>query len=380
MNIIPASMYHDVYLIAMSLIVLTQALQLNGMDAYSIVYQPRSQSNNLKAFVLSLALVLFFGFRNPYSSVFADTIGYANRYFAIAKGGVYSVWYTLSSESSEVIWNSILILCGLNKLGIYTWFTIVAAIYIFGTYYAVKRIFPNNVFLGCTFAFLNFGFYSGAVNGLRNADALAVFLVAMSYTIVRNKSIRNLVATCLLLIIAYLIHHSIILPAIALFASVYIVKKTNTAIWFWLLSIVISLTAGSTVSAFFENMGFDDRLTSYISSGANESSMAQMFSHIGFRWDFLIFSAVPIVWGWYVTNKLKWKDRAYEIILNTYILANSVWVMVIRAAFSNRFAMLSWFLYFLVISYPLLKFELYRNQGGRIALALIFLLLVAIII
>lgn len=108
--------------------------------------------------------------------------------------------------------------------------------------------------------------------------------------------------------------------------------------------------------------------------------MARMFSHTGFRWDFLIFSAVPIWWGWHVTNRLKSKDRSYEIVLNTYILANSIWVMVSRAAFSNRFAMLSWFLYFLVMAYPLLKFELYKNQGGRISIVLIFMLLIAIFI
>lgn len=364
----------------MSLIVLTQVLNINGRDAYSIIHKQLFHDDNRKAFVLSLTLVLFFGFRNPYDHGFADTVGYAARYIAIATGGKSSVWYTLSSESSEVIWNSILIFCSLNKLGIYTWFTIIAAIYILGTYYAVRKIFPNNIFLGCTFAFLNFGFYSGAVNGMRNADALSVFLVAMSYIIVRDKNLRNLIITILLLIIAYLIHHSIILPAIALLASIYVVKKTNTAICFWLLSIIISLTAGSVVSAFFENLGFDDRLTSYISGGTDESRMAQLFSHVGFRWDFLLFSAVPIIWGWYVTNKLMCKDRVYMIILNTYILANSVWVMVIRAAFSNRFAMLSWFLYFLVIAYPLLKFELFKNQGGRIGSALIFMLLIAIII
>ena len=41
--------------------------------------------------------------------------------------------------------------------------------------------------------------------------------------------------------------------------------------------------------------------------------------------------------------------------------------MVIRAAFSNRFAYLSWFLYPIVIAYPLLRLPIWKtNQGKRL--------------
>lgn len=220
MNIIPASLYYDTYIIAMSIIALAQVLYLNGRNAHAITCKRPSQGDNIKAFALSLALVLFFGFRNPFDQVFADTVGYASRYFSIATEGKSSSWYVLSSASSEIIWNNILIYCGLNKLGIYTWFTIVAGIYIFGTYYAVKKIFPNNVFLGCTFAFLNFGFYSGAINGIRNANALAFVLIAMSYAMVADKNLRQMLIVILLLIVAYFIHHSAILRNLSVCVNV----------------------------------------------------------------------------------------------------------------------------------------------------------------
>jgi len=40
---------------------------------------------------------------------------------------------------------------------------------------------------------------------------------------------------------------------------------------------------------------------------------------------------------------------------------------VIRAAFSNRFAYLSWFIYPLVIAYPLLRMNIWEDQDRKTA-------------
>lgn len=45
--------------------------------------------------------------------------------------------------------------------------------------------------------------------------------------------------------------------------------------------------------------------------------------------------------------------------------------MVIRAASSNRFAYLSWFLYGIVLAYPLLNFKIFNQQGLVIAALLL---------
>ena len=52
----------------------------------------------------------------------------------------------------------------------------------------------------------------------------------------------------------------------------------------------------------------------------------------------------------------------------TYIYSNAVWVLLIRLPFTNRFAYLSWFLYAIVLAYPLFKFHLWRNQGQKVAM------------
>lgn len=375
-DFIPPEFYRPIFLVVMGILVVVEFNKCNSLTTDEILYSPPTWGDKRNALILTLLLILFFGFRDPFADVFADTSGYAGYYFAIEREGTSSVRYDMLAQSGEQIWVQILFLCGLNGLGIHTWFTVVAAIYIGGIFFLISKLFPNNVFLGSVFAFLNFGFYSGAVNGIRNADALSMILVALYFITSRH---RNILISLLFMVIAYYIHHSALLPAVCLVVSAYAVRKPQWAIGFWLLSIVISLVAGSAVSAIFEGLGFDDRMTSYLEGGSNLGGNSP-FSHTGFRWDFLLFSAAPIVWGWYVTCRLKISDAVYPVIFNTYVLANSFWVMVIRAAFSNRFAMLSWFLYFLVIAYPLLKLNISDAQGRWIGFALIFLLLIAIFI
>ena len=93
------------------------------------------------------------------------------------------------------------------------------------------------------------------------------------------------------------------------------------------------------------------------------------YTKTGFRWDFLLYSFMPILLGWYVIFKKKVINSTYQLLLGTYIFANAFWIMVIRAEFSNRFAYLSWFLYPIVLAYPLLKFKLWpKTQGQKTAM------------
>ena len=95
-----------------------------------------------------------------------------------------------------------------------------------------------------------------------------------------------------------------------------------------------------------------------------ENTMKQ-FSQTGFRWDFLLYSSMPIIMGWYIIFKRRIKvDFNYILLLGVYIYSNAFWVMVIRASFSNRFAYLSWFIYPLVLAYPLLKFPIWKKKQG----------------
>ena len=72
-----------------------------------------------------------------------------------------------------------------------------------------------------------------------------------------------------------------------------------------------------------------------------------------------------------VNDVVGFNDFVFNVIANTYILANSFWIMVIRASYSNRFAYLSWFLYPLVFAYPLSRMNIWEKQERKTAFILL---------
>jgi cytochrome bd-type quinol oxidase subunit 2 len=184
------------------------------------------------------------------------------------------------------------------------------------------------------------------------------------------------------------------LPLAAFLAATYVIKSPKWAIYFWIASIGVSLVAGGTMVNFFAGLGFDDRMSAY---GNSMDQYADSFSSTGFRWDFLAYSAMPVWLTWYVTKKAETERalygdtveeaetniagagriadahsmRVFNILATTYILANSFWVMVIKAAFSNRFAYLSWFLYPVVLAYAVIRLHIWPDQDRKAGLILL---------
>jgi hypothetical protein len=74
--------------------------------------------------------------------------------------------------------------------------------------------------------------------------------------------------------------------------------------------------------------------------------------------------------GW---NRLPWvqflrTDPFYARLVNTYLCTNAIWVLVIHASFSNRFAYLSWFMMPWVLLYPFVPGKtIERPRTGFIA-------------
>ena len=75
---------------------------------------------------------------------------------------------------------------------------------------------------------------------------------------------------------------------------------------------------------------------------------------------------MPIYLAYIVIIKREIYDKLYIILINTYIFSNSFWIMVINSLNSNRFAYLSWFMYPIVIAYPLLKLEIWPDQNKKV--------------
>lgn len=305
--------------------------------------------------MLSLIFLLWLGGRPVSGAYFGDSANYALGYSAAtATGTVYVDWH------GEWVWAWITLLCKKFDLDIHGFFTVIEAGYILSVLWAVKRFMPTNPMLGMVFVFTSLMFFSFGTNGLRNGMACHIILLAMSFFFDDKYIIGGL-----LCLAALGIHRSTMLPIVGMLTARFVLKDMKYAIMLWIGAIFVSLAIGDTATKFFASLGFDDRMSIY-----NTAEYSAQFSQTGFRWDFLFYSSFPILMGWYVCVKKKIKDDWYRMLCVTYCLCNAFWVMVIRAAFSNRFAYLSWFMYPIIIAYPLINLPVWEDQDRKTALFL----------
>lgn len=342
----PASLYAPIFLLITTLMAFSSGFIYLGSNGYTLQLKKHNFSLPL---IISLVFVFWIGNR-PISFDFGDTVNYATSYALTGIEGTVSIdlhaewfWYFLMLASKKL---------GLN---IHGFFTLIEAGYILSALWAVKRFMPTNPMLGMLFVFTSLMFFSFGTNGLRNGLACHIILLAMSFFF-DDKYIIG----AILCIIAFGIHRSTMLPIAGMFAGRFILTDLKWAIYFWVLSIILSIAFGRSIVDFFASLGFDDRMSSY-----NTSEYNSEFSQTGFRWDFLLYSAMPILMGWYVCIKKGIKDDWYKALCIAYTLCNAFWVLVITNAFSNRFAYLSWFMYPIMIAYPLVNLPVWKDQDKK---------------
>lgn len=344
-SFIPAEAYKYIYIVLLGILCLLSYRRL-APYTYQGLYS-RSNQYDSSATWLYIIIALFIGFR-PISPAFSDMLGYASMYN-----------YLVVNERADIGLWWIASFCKQLGFSANMWFAVVSFLYFGGFLLSARLLSKNNRFQFFLTILVAFSTLTYATNGIRNGLGMSSLALGISMFLTLNGKWKYL--SILLFVYAYLTHKSCSLPLICFFAAYYTVGLKR-AMYFWAFSIVVSLAAGSQVSNIFLGLGFDDRLDNYLVADDYTG-----FSHAGFRFDFLLYSVMPIWLGYYAFIKKKVHDRIYEVLLTTYILANAFWVMVIRAPFSDRFAYLSWFLYPIVIAYPLLKVDIWGYKQGRMA-------------
>ena len=353
---IPAYYYTTVYYTTLLVIVWFTVLYYIGAASQKILHAEGSPIQTA-AFILTLIITLFLGLRQA-SLEFGDAWGYAMDY--IVGVGVFKG----VDLGEEWLWGGVSEFSRLMGFNVNEYFLFVEFFYIGGMFLASWILMRKNLWIAMLFFFTAFQTFSFGTNGIRNGMACSIELVAIALVVEQGPK-RAL--GVFLMFIALGIHRSTMLPTAAALSSIYFIKETKWALRFWIASIFISLVAGSAVTEFFTSLGFDDRMARY----SNEAT-EEYFSRTGFRWDFWLYSLFPVIMIWYVSRHRKFNDVTYNTIANVYLLCNAFWLMVIRSSFSNRFAYLSWFLYPVVMAFPLLRMNLWKDQDRRTALILFF--------
>lgn len=340
--------YEKAHLLVILVFTISVFFSVYNKNARSLLSRPGHNYLPL-IHIYAIVFILVVGLR-PISAAFGDTVTYARTFDFLSRSSGGEV-FERDSLFYYLMW-----LCS-QFMSVNMFFLILEVLYVVPIVIACSRFMKNNSDIGLLFCLAAFSFFTYGTNGLRNGVSLSLVLLAM--TLIGGKLFQN-VLCALFSVIAVAIHASAALPVICMLVA-YFVRKPRIMFIFWGLSIVISLIAGNSIASFFASLGFDDRLSDYILVDVDEN----LFSHVGFRWDFLLYSAVPVLLGWYVVFKKKVYDKAFLLLLGTYIYANAFWIMVIRAEYSNRFAYLSWFLYPIVIAYPLLRLDIWPKTQGR---------------
>lgn len=241
------------------------------------------------------------------------------------------------------------------------YFLTLALLYILPFYFVSKSFFKEYWFYAFLLFIASFSFWGAAVNGIRNGIATSFFLMGLT----QKKNYTKYVW----IFLAISFHKSLLIPTMVYFATLFY-KNSKIYLLIWLFAIPLSFVAGSVFESFFLGFGFGDegRLDGYLT----ELEEGIINSKVGFRWDFILYSATGVFAGYYYIFKKKYEDSMYSQLFNMYLLTNAFWILIIKANFSNRFAYLSWFMLPLVIIYPLLKKELFANHHatiGKIILA-----------
>ena len=324
----------------------------------------KGNHNNILPFVFVIVLIFYIG-RRPISS-FVDTWLYTLMFNLVQSGE----WHEL--PPTEPFWSWIEdIFINLGTAS--DWLLCIAAFYIGGMALATYRWLPRHYMIGLIFCFTSFSFYTFATNGIRNGMATSIAMVAISLIDTKNKSTTSTLIAIGLFVIAIQTHTSLVLTFGAAIVA-FFMKGTKLSFRIWIACLILGFLFNGFFLLFFSWASEDERMIKYATSNNLE------YTKTYFRWDFVTYSALPIVVGYIATIKKKVSDGKYTFLLNTYIITNAIWLLICEINFSNRFAYLSWFLYPVVVAYPLCKFNMFKNQGAILGMVLIGLMVLTIIL
>lgn len=297
------------------------------------------------AVTLLIGLVLAIGLR-PETGNFSDSLNYRYYYYTFYHGTPF----TFDRNADNLIFDNLLAWWGSVQLGISNFFFLMSVLYFGCMFIACKKIFPNDTLIAFLCYLGAFSTFSYSCNGLKSGVAASIFLLALSYY--PRKFI-----CCALILISWGFHHSMSLPVMAFIISI-IYRKPNIFFIGWLVCVFISALHISYFQNLFAGLTSDEKAMEYLTSNSSKGWEGKS----GFRLDFILYSAMPIIVGYFAIFKKKIQSKMYSLLLQLYLTTNAVWLLCMYVEFNNRIAYLSWFLYPIVLIYPFVNTNWSNNR------------------
>lgn len=291
--------------------------------------------NTTMSWVSVFLFVFIIGTRPVSGLHFVDMANYAMKFEAMAYGN--------GGEWADIGFDLLTRLCA-QATGITGYFVVCAALYFVPVAVATKIVHGRWGFAALLAFAGGLSFFSYSVNGIRNGIATSLLVLAFA---TRERRIVML----LLMVTAISMHKSTILPAAAFIAAGFYSQPWAYAA-LWSIAFGASVILREKLSFFvnsFVSLGDDERLSGYVANAGLGEDKG------GFRLDFVLYSIVPVILSYALSSANMRKDLFYRRLICTYLLANSAWLCLMFAAFSNRFAYLSWFMMPWIVIYPFIQ-------------------------
>ena len=348
-----APFYYPVYIFVVMLLTVNKFYEIHSLQGYTVFYK---RDNYVPLIVFSIFFILVYGFR-PISILFGDTVNYDVSYHIMQTYGVVEDELPAEMNSDWLFYWSMFYFA--QVFDIHVFFITVLFFYVLIMFSGCRKLDIWHGPILMLFCIGAFSFYGYAVNGIRNGIACSFVILAIA-SVCKGERIWPIVLS----FIAISCHKSTALPLACMFFT-YFVRNPKYMFFVWLGAIVFSLLFGETITHFISLISFDERLAEIAQKGEDVANEWGVEMENRFRWDFLLYSSMPILLGAYTLFVRKVYNNTYLILLGTYIYANAFWVLVIRDLFSNRFAYLSWYLYPIVLAYPLLNLPVFKKNHSQ---------------
>lgn len=338
---IPAQYYSYIYLLLVTI------LTIGLSNKYSLFPKSRLNSktayeNNIIGYIIAITFSLFIGTR-PFSYLFVDMMNYRLYYNTFYYGNVFDIdWGT-----ENFIFDNLFAWCGANYLSIATFILVVAFGYFMLAFKAMTIFFRKDALYGFVVWLGAFSTFSYGTNGIKAGLAASIFLCALAY---RYKPIKAVI----FLLLSLGFHHSMMLP-VAAYVVCFCISKPKYYFMFWIFSLFVALLHISFFQILFSSMADE--------SGADYLTQTDEWGgKTGFRYDFVLYSAIPVVIGYYAMFKRGLQSKMYEFLYSTYLLTNGIWMLCMYASFTNRIAYLSWAFLPVVTMFPFFSKEFMPRQ------------------
>lgn len=341
-DFIPASLYQTLYLIIITILTVYLYFRYRNCDGLIDYYH---EDSDLKTFLLMLFFVFFIGLRPLSGKYFVDMGNYAESYRVFLEGEVF----TFNINTENIVFDNIFAWWGSARLGYTSFFLFIAAIYFGTAYLGIRKLFPNHILIAYLVFLAAFSTFSYGTNGIKAGAATSLFILALGYR-------ENLKVCIPLVLFSWGFHHSMIMVVTAFVMTLFI-KNPKFYFAMWLFCLLMAAAHITTFAQLFSGFTTDHGAGYLLTEGGNDGTKG------GFRIDFIIYSAAPVVVGWCAVFKKNIElSSLYKKLLCLYLCLNGIWMLCMYASFTNRIAYLSWFLYPIVLIYPFLHEQWGENR------------------